>query len=298
MVRPILVVCCLAAVGLGCSDNIASRYEAAPACADDEAEVASCTGHANCREVSICGTTISCIPATPCDGVPTCASGETAVPSCDGRLACRSVTLCGETTYCQTNGCDQPPTCVNDLVEVSSCAGLSICSTVSRCGVTLSCAPNTGGPCTTVYDCPSDTFCDFADDLCGTGQSTGTCQVREPSCPDSPPVCYCGGITYPGVEHDLCAGKDGYDFSANDGCLGAGDIGCGHLICDNSEYDYCLKSPGASEHADEVTCLVYPGSCADDPITCACLASVIADCGGTCSDGFNGPTVFCPAAAL
>ncbi len=292
--RTVLFACCVVSASAGCSDDTPRSCDAAPVCAGNEAEVASCAGRTDCREVSVCGVTIACGPVTLCDGIPVCADGENEVPSCVDRLACRSVTACDGTIYCQTNGCHPPPTCANDYVEVPSCTGLSFCSTVSQCGVALSCAPNTGGPCSTNADCPSETFCDFADDLCGSGQSTGTCQVREPTCPDTPPVCYCGNATYPGVEHDLCAGKDGRDFNVNEGCLGAGDIGCGHLICNNDDYDYCQKSPGGPDHADAVTCVVYPGSCADDPMTCACLASVVADCGGTCTDGFNGPTVFCP----
>jgi hypothetical protein len=230
-----------------------------------------------------------------CEAVPTCEATEIEVESCEGRGDCRENELCGVTIFCQEKGeeCFAGPECTPPAIEVQTCPPASTCENVSACGSTIICATDsTPGTCLSNAECGATQFCNFPDGECGAGEP-GVCIAQPMVCSDGPAVCYCDGtITMDG---DLgCEGWMGRDFDeTGTACtLPATAFACGHLVCDQGTTDYCRKTANDTGGPPYVSCSMAPQGC--DPAACACLTEIIDGCGGTCTDGPNGPTVVCP----
>jgi len=138
--------------------------------------------------------------------------------------------------------------------------------------------------------CSATEYCDFADNGCGVGDKTGTCQTRPQVCPlliASRPTCACDGSVYSG-ECDTYEG--GFDLNAHGTCpVQTGWFACGYVQCTLTSYCKHDLHAGA---ADTYSCVALPAGCAT-PASCACIANE--PCGRACTgDGKVGLTVTCP----
>lgn len=245
-------------------------------------------------------TTVAAVIAPGCDeatctALPTCGPNETEVESCEGLSNCQEVEACGDTIFCQEvqEQCFAGPECTPPAIQVETCPANSTCETVSACGSSVLCATdNTPGTCTSNAECGATQFCNFPDGECGAGEP-GVCIAQPMVCSDGPAVCYCDGtITMDG---DLgCEGWMGKDFDdSGTACTYPSTaIACGHLVCDAGTADYCRKTTDDTGGPPYVSCSTAPQGC--DPADCACLTEIVDGCGGSCTDGPNGPTVICP----
>jgi hypothetical protein len=241
--------------------------------------------------VSLSAPACSTVPLEPCAGLPSCTSDEVQVDSCDGDPGCREEELCGEVIYCSPAAqCDAVPTCDPDQSEYTNCPVGEICEERTLCGMTILCGPR--GPCLNSSECLPDEFCDFRDGECGAGVA-GECKPRPTVCTDGPGVCYCDGTLTMNGDFG-CEGWDGKDLdSTGTACtFPATAIPCGHLVCDSGTDDFCRITADDTGGAPYVDCSFAPPGC--DPATCACLTAETEACGGTCTDGPNGPTITCP----
>jgi hypothetical protein len=230
-----------------------------------------------------------------CTALPTCDEGEVEVPSCESRPGCHEVEACGSTIACEgVSSCQAEPACQSPAVEVQTCPAMATCVEETECGKTILCA-TTGmnpGTCTSTADCPMNEFCNWPDGLCGAG-APGACTPITSTCSDGVGVCYCDGTVT--VNGDIsCEGYQGKDFdSTGTACtLPATAFSCGHIVCDFGTNDYCQLTTNDTGGPPYVQCAYAAAQC--DPATCACLTDEIAACGGTCTDGPNGPTITCP----
>jgi hypothetical protein len=164
------------------------------------------------------------------------------------------------------------------------------CSAENKCSYTEELTE-----CSSNADCTEDEYCSFYDGQCGAGEP-GVCEPVPQACSDAMGFCYCDG-TFSKSGAVGCVGYMRQDFDATGSCeLPDTHFACGYLVCDKSTSDYCVIT--SDEGYDETGAATNP-SCGDvlpacDPPSCACLTDRIAECGGTCEEGPNGPTVRCP----
>jgi hypothetical protein len=77
---------------------------AIPTCAEGEEEVdqSRCLGGAPCREVSLCCSTVWCLPTSQCQAIPVCDDGDEEIEGeCPASSSCYSRTVCGTTITCE-----------------------------------------------------------------------------------------------------------------------------------------------------------------------------------------------------
>jgi hypothetical protein len=129
-----------------------------------------------------------------------------------------------------------------------------------------------GTACTGPAGCAATEYCDFANDLCGTGNlPPGTCRQRPAACGAViAPTCACDHQVYPSP---CLAGMAGQDAADNGGCTApTGRFACGAKFCAKST-EYCRAMVGGSLGVTEpgqYACVAFPASCTTTP-TCACL---------------------------
>lgn len=137
--------------------------------------------------------------------------------------------------------------------------------------------------------CSASEYCDYTDNGCGVGDTSGTCKARPAACPliAAMPTCACDGNVYAG---SCAAYAAGVDLNAHGTCdVIAGRFACGYTQCDLAS-QYCQRDPQRGA-PDTFTCMPL-GSCSGTP-TCACLASQ--PCGNACAgDARVGLTLTCP----
>jgi len=228
-----------------------------------------------------------------CVEEPACDSGEREVSSCRGEPSCREARgpNCEVTIFCVPDLCEDVPECDGDRVQVPTCPPGLTCVDATACDATIQCAPLHLGPCGSNDDCGEGTFCNFADGQCGAG-SAGECQPVPAICDEGRSYCYCDG-TVSTKDEAGCAGRSGQDFDSSGGCvIPSTSFPCGHAVCDKSENHYCNLVDDAAGLAPHAGCVQAGVDCS--PPTCACLADDANDCGGSCVDGPNGPTLHCP----
>jgi hypothetical protein len=151
------------------------------------------------------------------------------------------------------------------------------------------CSPPPGTVCSPAMPCPSGTFCDYPDDLCGAGQP-GMCVNVPVGCGKNLQItCGCNGTNY---DNACMAQSQGVDVSNTGGCAApAGTFACGSIYC-AAGVDYCLRTTSDTGGADSYSCAPLPAGCGASP-SCACLAAE--PCGTLCEAGADGKiTVTCP----
>jgi hypothetical protein len=179
------------------------------------------------------------------------------------------------------------PICPSFEVEVEDCPDGATCHDETACGTTITCMAE--GPCSSSGDCNDGEYCSFPDGKCGAGKK-GECKLQPQVCSDGPTTCMCGGAVT-----DLgCPGQGGFDIDATGThCTPAPTaISCAQLVCDGGTADYCEITADDTGGPPLASCGQAPTGC--DPATCACLTDATTACGGTCTDGPNGPTIHCP----
>lgn len=122
-----------------CADDICEPSEP---CYADETEVPFCDESSpNCRARISCGAPLYC-QSIQCEAAPACGSDERVVGACDAS-ACRSVSVCGSTIYCiPTDMCLAEPSCETYEEQVPldfECGPESFCRFVEECSVTIQC---------------------------------------------------------------------------------------------------------------------------------------------------------------
>jgi hypothetical protein len=141
-------------------------------------------------------------------------------------------------------------------------------------------------------ECPADQYCDYAENDCGTGDGTGTCQPRPSACPDIyDPVCGCDGT----IHSNACdAQSAGVDLNALGCSQGVSDFVCGYKLCD-VQSQVCVATTNDAPPTTTYECVAAPPSCAGDFPTCACSMSLSLACSGTCTANVAGSvTIKCP----
>jgi hypothetical protein len=138
--------------------------------------------------------------------------------------------------------------------------------------------------------CGATEYCDYADNGCGIGDRTGSCQPRPELCPAvvGRPVCACDGKVYAG---ECVMNMAGFDLDAHGICaVQPGRFACGYTQCELAT-QYCLREPHAGA-AETFSCVTLP-LCASQPASCTCLAGE--RCGSACTgDATVGLTLTCP----
>lgn len=134
---------------------------AMPVCDDGWVEVEACPADdVDCRELSLCGTTIYCQPAAQCLAYPSCAPDQEASdqPCGDDEDGCHANTICGSTVYCRdVDQCEAYPACdEGDLEREEPCVEFHDdvadgCYERTVCGATIFCEP--GVQCAAVPTC-------------------------------------------------------------------------------------------------------------------------------------------------
>jgi len=151
------------------------------------------------------------------------------------------------------------------------------------------CAP-AGEGCTPQKPCAADEWCDYPDNLCGTG-SPGKCVKRPKACDLSyAPVCTCAG----NEAGNECEGQSGgFDVNAKGGCTPPqGKFVCGQVFC-NTGKQYCeIAVSDVGGWPDGYTCKDIPTTCGTTP-SCTCLKDQ--PCGFMCEADASGNFVLtCP----
>ncbi len=141
----------------------------------------------------------------------------------------------------------------------------------------------TTGKCRKSAECASGETCRFADGLCGTGQSTGTCAAARTGCAKTAAVCGCSGRTFVSV---CAADQGGDDVDARGGCVApTGTFPCGGATCATTT-EICV----ALGKTSTTKCEPIAG-CAKTP-DCTCVGALYKGC--TCSAKDGALLVDCP----
>ncbi len=137
--------------------------------------------------------------------------------------------------------------------------------------------------------CTASQYCDYPDNLCGTGDATGACKPRPAVCPQvaGPPSCGCDDKVH---VSDCATNTAGFDVNAAGTCsVPAGEFACGDTQCMIAN-QYCRRAPQATG-PETFSCVDLAPAC-PEPATCGCLAGE--DCGTMCSgSGSSGLTLTC-----
>ncbi len=219
--------------------------EAVPICDDGWVEVDECPqDDVDCRERSLCGTTIHCMPAAQCLAFPSCRPDEeqSEEPCGEGEADCRQENLCGATIYCRDGGdqCAAYPSCHGEEVPTEEpCEeNEELCREVSLCGATIYCREDIG-------HCEAYLVCDEGDE-----ESEIACD------PDADEPCYTRSICgytincRPGPMCDAEPTCEPWEIASNEACFDdewgcRAEEECGGII-------YCREDPcadGAAEPA-------------------------------------------------
>jgi hypothetical protein len=146
----------------------------------------------------------------------------------------------------------------------------------------------TGTECTSpLVGCTATEYCDFPDNLCGTG-APGVCRPRPTTCgAEEEPACNCQPLVF---MNSCLAQMGGFDLNDTTSCtFASGVFACGHRGC-RTDMEYCQRQVSDEAGvADTYECITLPSGCSD----CTCLASVT--CGDMCAMAGAGElTVTCP----
>lgn len=138
--------------------------------------------------------------------------------------------------------------------------------------------------------CLDSEYCDYANNLCGAGDQTGTCQPRPTGCPRllGPPICGCDGQVRLGECFTYATGTD---LNANGTCaVDSTRFVCGYTQCEIAT-QYCRHARQPSG-PDVFACLPLPAACSRE-VSCTCLAAEL--CGASCTgEAKGGLTLTCP----
>jgi hypothetical protein len=152
-----------------------------------------------------------------------------------------------------------------------------------------------GTGCVSYMDpaCSATEYCDFPDDLCGSGDPRvpGVCTPRPTECPDLDAVsCFCNMFVFV----NPCAGMmGGQDLNNGATCTPPAEtFACGSRIC-RSAMEYCVHSVSdVGGTADGYTCETLPASCATST-DCGCFEATVA-CSDMCTVADGNFTLTCP----
>lgn len=127
--------------------------------------------------------------------------------------------------------------------------------------------------------CPAGQYCDFADDLCGSGIITGTC-VPVPDC-GTLGVDYICTCKMQAVKTTCPGGNStGVDWYRKGGCdaavAGGNYFGCGYRYCVRGK-EFCNSSSGGSQFE----CVSYKSTCMTDSCQCASMLAPSCTCDGS-----------------
>jgi hypothetical protein len=276
--RRLVALAFIAAVGVGCGDNIHPLEDAGPG--SDAGCTTECTaGQTTCAAD---GTLVTCVVdatgcgtfpsggGSACDAHQTCSAGANA-------CACASDPTCsaGVGTYCTTDVVD------NDMPATYTCATdadgcIYALPAFDDCGVHQSCTGAAGtGTCTCNLDATCDagagTYC-TTDTTNGDAPATYTCATDAQSCVFSDPASLadCG-------THQSCTGVDA-----------AGTCTCNTDVnCPSGAGSFCDAGAGSF-----TTCTTDAQTCVFDAGATTCTAPT------SCSDGGPGDAMcVCPVAA-
>jgi hypothetical protein len=152
------------------------------------------------------------------------------------------------------------------------------------------CTPSTSGACNPATPCSATEYCDYPDNLCGTG-AEGTCKPKPTGCDfNYAPVCTCDGT----IASNECAGYTaGNDIDAENDCPPpTNTFACGNVFCQVG-FEYCQRAVSdVGGEPDTYACKPVPDSCGKTPI-CSCLVNE--PCGQWCqSSGLAQLMLTCP----
>ncbi len=169
-------------------------------------------------------------------------------------------------------------------------AAMPFCPPGSRFSQDGSCGAKIPTPCFEITGCAREMWCDFPDNLCGTGQP-GSCKPSPRSCPDLHALsCTCSG----NLASNPCDGEvAGFDMNAAAGCPPQMDMfSCGYAYCRLGE-QYCQRSVSdVVGGPDDFRCLGLPAVCAGG-VDCGCASAE--PCGFACVEtGAGALTLTCP----
>ena len=275
--RVLMWTAAMAMVVVGCESGPSSDAQctAVPACEADETEVAKCDdtfAAGECKEVTVCGSTIACAATTDqCTAEPVCKDGDieiTGEDACGTDATCYKVEMCGATQWCQeSEACRAIPTCDSGHVEYpaqDACPQDVECYQRTECDTTIWCGPE-GAPCTEGNPCPdgqqlvtSQSDCLQDDAVCVEVQHCDeTKYCTGPHEGDCTAVPVCDGDDMEVASQSDCLQDDAKCYEVTE---------CGATIwCTGPDDNGCEAEPVCKEGEEEVD---GPGSCLQDDAVC------------------------------
>lgn len=152
-----------------------------------------------------------------------------------------------------------------------------------------------GAACVNDLDpaCNATEYCDFPDNLCGTGMP-GVCRPRPTTCdPSETPSCGCGnpmGLVWP---NECSAYMGGKDINNAGTCTPPAETyNCGSRVC-RTGMEYCVRSVSdVGGEPDTYDCVTLPGACTG-MTDCACFPAAT-PCVDMCAYADGHFTITCP----
>ncbi len=128
--------------------------------------------------------------------------------------------------------------------------------------------------CMSDADCPTATYCDFPDDLCGRGEM-GACTPKLEMCGDHPAsTCLCDGT----LTYASCVGNTtDRDSDASNCSLREDEFICEDVVCTTKQICEAYPTGGY--------CQYKSSPCSEAEDMCACLLDTRPDCTCTIEDG-------------
>ena len=176
--------------------------------------------------------------------------------------------------------CDGDPCCTGQAppeqcCRAACCPSTIGCDTAGAGGASSICGGKQG------LACAPDQWCDYGNDLCGSGDDTGVCTTKPLDCSvDEPdPTCACDGMVY---SSECLANLAGHDVNNSGGCPApAGAFNCGKTFCTTGQ-QYCVRSVSdVGGTPDDYDCDALPAACMmATPPSCDCLT--LEPCGDLC----------------
>lgn len=149
----------------------------------------------------------------------------------------------------------------------------------------MGCTESSGGTilCSDATPCGEGQYCDYADDLCGAGETVGTCwEIENTECDQPITVCTCDGAV------QACYGAEGADQTDALNCEApTGTFACDVFFCDPAT-EYCASEFSGDSCSTYFSCMPIPAACAMAP-SCECLEEIdyTFGCTGEPATGFS-----------